>query len=454
MNRRDFLSTSGLAVGGAIVGGRWPRMIHLPAPADYTVRIAPLNLELAPGVVIRTTAFNGTVPGPLMRWRAGRPITVDVVNDTGADDWVHWHGLIIPSAVDGSEEEGTPTAPAHGARRYAFTPEPTGFRWYHSHRMAGHDLRIGTYSGEFGFLMLDPDSDPARYDQEVFLALHDWDGYPTGGDDGFRFVMYNHASINGRLLGAADPIRVREGERVLLHVLNASATDIHQLALPGHTFTVTALDGNPVPVPATVATLRLGPGERIDAVVTMNQPGVWVLGECDDRVRTMGMGIVVEYANRPGPPRWVAPAMPTWDYLAFANPPGTEPATADAAPAVRIPMVFRSKFGGHGDFEHWTINGQEFPDGAATTITAGTRYRMAFDNQSTDDHPVHLHRHRFELVTVNRRPTAGLIKDVVIVPAMTTTEVEFTADNPGLTLFHCHMQDHMDFGFMHLFEYA
>jgi FtsP/CotA-like multicopper oxidase with cupredoxin domain len=451
MNRREFLARSGLATAGAFAGRGLPWDFRQQS-ADYTIRIAPLDLELAPGVVTRTTAFNGSVPGALLRWRAGRPITVDVLNDTDADDWVHWHGLIIPSGVDGSEEEGTPPVPAHGARRYTFTPQPAGFRWYHSHRMAGHNLRVSTYSGEFGFLMIEPDSNPAPYDQEAFLALHDWDAYPTGGDDGFRFVMYNHASINGRLLGFGEPLRVREGERVLLHVLNASATDIHWLALPGHSFRIIALDGNPVPVPAAVETLRLGPGERVDAVVTMDRPGVWVLGECDDRVRTMGMGIVIEYANQQGPPRWTPPVMRAWDYLRFANPVSTRASLGE--PAERIPMAFRSRFHGHGDFEHWTINDQEFPEAGLTTLTGGRRYRLVFDNKSSEDHPVHLHRHRFELVAVNGTPTAGLLKDVVIVPAFTTTEVEFTADAPGRTLFHCHMQDHMDFGFMHLFQYA
>jgi FtsP/CotA-like multicopper oxidase with cupredoxin domain len=468
MNRRDFLSTTGLALAGvASVGARpWRDSLALDSPreaADYTLHIAQLDLELAPRTVVRTTAYNGAVPGPLIRVREGQPVSVDVTNDTGADDWVHWHGLFIPSDVDGSGEEGTPPVPAHGVRRYTFTPRPAGTRWYHSHRFAGHDLRVATYTGQFGFFMIDPPADPARYDQELFLALHDWDPYISGGDDGFQMVMYNHASVNGRLLGAGDPIRVREGERVLFHVLNASATDMHWLALPGHQFAVTALDGNAVPTPAAVRTLRLGPGERIDAVVTMNQPGVWVLGECTDRVRKSGMGVVVEYANRSGEPQWTSPGTPAWDYRAFgrsseisqaAAAPTTPDSSRASAPAQPIPMVFRSEFHGHGDFEHWTINGKGFPDDPPIMVSEGKRYRLVFDNRSTDDHPVHLHRHRFEVVAVNHQPTAGVLKDVVVVLANTTLEVEFVADNPGKTLFHCHMQDHMDFGFMQLFEYA
>jgi len=181
----------------------------------------------------------------------------------------------------------------------------------------------------------------------------------------------------------------------------------------------------------------------------MNNPGVWILGAPRDQDRDIGMGVVIEYANRTGAPQWITPAPPTWDYTIFGK-----SAPAVGARATDVPLVFRSEFHGHGDFEHWTINGKGFSDSKTVMLTHGTRYRLVFDNQSTDDHPVHLHRHRFEIVAIDHTPTAGVVKDVVLVPAGKTLEVEFTADNPGKTLFHCHMQDHMDFGFMLLFDYA
>ena len=93
----------------------------------------------------------------------------------------------------------------------------------------------------------------------------------------------------------------------MFHFLNASAIENRHLALPGHKFNVVALDGNPVPVPAAVDVLLLGPGERIDAWVEMNQPGVWILGAPEDPVREGGLGIAVEYANQHRTPQWVAP---------------------------------------------------------------------------------------------------------------------------------------------------
>jgi FtsP/CotA-like multicopper oxidase with cupredoxin domain len=141
---------------------------------DFTLRIAPMTVELAPQVVISTIGYSNKVPGPLMRVREEQRVAVEVVNDTDVPEYVHWHGLLVPSDVDGAEEEGTPAVPAHGRRRYEFVAKPAGSRWYHSHTMAMTDLHRGAYTGQFGFLMIDSANDPGRYDQEVFLALREW----------------------------------------------------------------------------------------------------------------------------------------------------------------------------------------------------------------------------------------------------------------------------------------
>jgi FtsP/CotA-like multicopper oxidase with cupredoxin domain len=261
-------------------------------------------------------------------------------------------------------------------------------------------------------------------------------------------VSYDVATMNGKQLGFGEPVRVRANQRVLFHILNASATLTHWLACSGHTMQVVAMDGNPVPVPKNMEAIRLAPAERIDVVVEMTRPGVWILGETRDDLRKAGMGIVVEYADQQGEPRWVSPPETEWDYTQFAHP--QKAAEAD----VHIPLVFRSKFTGHGDFDHWTINGKSFPKTDTISLQQGKRYRLAMQNQSTDDHPVHLHRHTFEVTNLNGTAMSGLRKDVIVVKAKSSAEVDFVASNPGMTLFHCHQQNHMDFGFMMLFRYA
>jgi FtsP/CotA-like multicopper oxidase with cupredoxin domain len=87
-------------------------------------------------------------------------------------------------------------------------------------------------------------------------------------------------------------------------------------------------------------------------------------------------------------------------------------------------------------------------------VHEGRRYRLKLRNASDDIHPLHLHRHSFELVRAGGKPAAGVIKDVVMLGGFHEVEFDFVADNPGMTLLHCHQQLHMDFGFMFLFDYA
>lgn len=440
--------------------------------ADFTLRIAPVALEIAPSHFISTIGYNGTSPGPVLRMREGKPVTVDVINDTDAAELVHWHGLFLPPEIDGAEEEGTPTIPAGGSHRYQFTPRPAGTRWYHSHAMATGDLHRGTYTGQYGFLMIDSGTDPGHYDQELFLALRDWEPYYTD-----QFVDMDEAdapgpqpekpavldtrpnglevtsqlfSINDKALGAGEPIRVRQGTRVLVHLLNASAVENRTIALPGHEFHVLALDGNPVPKPGPAKVITIAPGERVDAYIEMNRPGVWILGATDDATRNAGLGVVIEYANQHREPQWLAQPGIFWDYTLFGGP----PPAARQTPEQLIDMTFAKIPGGAGAFNTWTINGRPYPHEREFVLHAGQRYRLVFRNRTDDAHPVHLHRHRFELIDVNGKPTSGIMKDTVIVPLYGRVTVSLLADQPGLSLFHCHIQAHMDYGFKALFRYA
>jgi FtsP/CotA-like multicopper oxidase with cupredoxin domain len=183
----------------------------------------------------------------------------------------------------------------------------------------------------------------------------------------------------------------------------------------------------------------------------MRNPGVWILGEVRKHIQAAGMGVVAEYAGCTGKPQWRQPKKLDWDYTLFA---GSGPATAQTGDGTEIPLVFKPKFTGHGAMERWMINGKSFPHTDTIALRRGQRYRLLFRNESTDDHPVHLHRHSFELVQLpGGRCGRGIVKDTVLVDANKEASVEFTADDPGMTLFHCHQQDHMDMGFMMLFRY-
>lgn len=477
MNRREFVALSALGAIGLRARGT-ARGQNAEAdqahPADVTLRIAPVTVDLTPSLSFSTIGYNGACPGPVLRVREGVPQTVDVINDTDVPEQVHWHGLLLPPELDGAEEEGTPVVPARGRRRFTIAPTPSGTRWYHTHTMAMDDLHRGGYTGQFGFLIVDGGHDPGGYDREVCLALRDWEPFfsaqmpdadsrsfwwpqterPAAVDDRPNGLEVSAAfySINDKALGAGEPIRVRPGERVLFRLLNASAIENRIVALPGHRFRIVALDGNPVPNPQLVEQVLLGSGERVDAIVEMNQPGVWILGAVEDRVRNAGLGIVVEYANQRRKPEWSAPGRLVWDYADFGRAAiGVE---AEAAPSETVEMIFEKVPRAYGRFNGFTVNGTAYPHEREFVLHEDRRYRLVFRNRTADAHPVHLHRHLFELVETFGKPTAGIVKDTVVVPGYGRAAVEFVANQPGPTLLHCHIQQHMDYGFKALLRYA
>jgi FtsP/CotA-like multicopper oxidase with cupredoxin domain len=305
--RRKFMigaAAAGMTLGSAL-GRAYTQIV---SSSDYSLRIAPLRLELAPGKVIDTFAYNDRVPGPVLRLREGRQISIDIRNDTDIDDIIHWHGLYVPSLADGAMEEGSPMVVRGGTQRYTFVPKPIGTR--------------------------------------------------------------------------------------------------------------------------------------------MNQPGVWIFGGIREEDRQMGLGVVVEYANQRGEPQWVAPPSSAWDYTVF----GIDRPVA--APDERIELLFEKVAGGRGGYNRWTINGRSWPATNPLFTTAeGKRYRLFMTNKSGDNHPVHLHRHTFEVTKVGDKATAGVMKDTINMTRFSTVEIDFIADDPGPTLLHCHHQDHQDEGFMGLMTY-
>src|SRR5579863_5163719 len=272
--RRNFIQAAAAGGGLALAScnsSSGPTASNAPTgPADITLRIAPVLADIAKDHTISTIGYNGQVPGPPIRLREGVPVTVDLFNDTGTPEFVHWHGLIVGADVDGAPEEKSLVVPAQGHLRYSLTPQPSGARFVHSHVMPMSDLNRGSYTGQFGFVYIEPRTNPGQYDQEIFLATHEWEPFYTTEEEaddeditpaektrkeeedknskpnGWE-IGYQRFTINGKALGYGEPVRVKEGQRVLFHILNGSATENIKLALAGHQLQVVGMDGNPVP---------------------------------------------------------------------------------------------------------------------------------------------------------------------------------------------------------------
>ncbi len=190
LSRRNFLSAGTRWWAALLLSGRAVRMAWTAegSKADYTLTIATQPIELAPNRIVSVTAYNGQFPGPLLRFKEGVRVTVDVHNDTDIPEQLHWHGQSIPSDVDGPpRKEHHSSRP--NSRRISFVPRPSGFRFYHTHVRAGADLSLGQYSGLVGPVYIEPKNNPGRYDREVFLTLKEFQPtFSRGGDMDMDFL--------------------------------------------------------------------------------------------------------------------------------------------------------------------------------------------------------------------------------------------------------------------------
>jgi FtsP/CotA-like multicopper oxidase with cupredoxin domain len=433
---------------------------------EISLEIVPCQIEVAPGHVIRTNGYKD-VTGAVLRIPEGRLVEVEIHNQTSAREYVHWHGFSLDAALDGTAEEGSLFVEPGGRLRYTIPGQTAGSYYVHSHAMAHHDMNAGMYGGQFAFVYVQPQQEAGDYDREIFLTSHEWEPYMVNemeeqrsveemhhlridpeeaeevGEGGWD-VRYRLASLNGKALGHGEPIRVKEGERILLHLLNASATENIQIALPGHEFLVQAMDGHCVPNPAKVSVLDLGVGERADAIVEMTTPGIWVLGSTDEAARGMGLGVVIEYAGRQGDAVWTDVAAPEWDYTLFGDGGRKRQGEEIAIALRRLPLT-------EDGTDRWEMAGVVGEDKFLTDLQVGSSYRIRIANESNEWHPMHLHRSAFELTEFHGKATAGLMKDTIVVPPYEEVEMLVTPRQTGPALFHCHNQMHMDAGLQVLF---
>ena len=421
--------------------------------------VRPSRIELAPEHAVSVAAYNGAFPAPLLRARQGAPLHIDLHNTTPyTESFRCTAGMFVLAGEDVSaaDEPAVVSVPAGGAmqlgacatRRLLVLTDIPGAHLYQSDQLGPSLLQSGPYSAQAGVILVEPRADAGRYDREYVLVLKEFQPSLHRGPAGFE-TRYASCTVNGRMLGYGEPLRVKQGERMLLHVVNASASETRHLALPGHAFHVVSLDGHAVCEPRAVSSLRLGAGERLSALVSMQTAGVWLLGDLHNSERAGGLGIVVEYAARRGAPRWQPPRTTRWDYLQLsARPPGLPPTQQGGnAPTVRLPVVI-ARVGNTRGFSRFTVNGRSFSaeSPAAFRLRAGHRYRLHFDNASDNACCLHLTGHPFELVSSAAEWHTGLSKDVLLLERGQRLVADIAARAPGTFLLQCRRQLQRDFG--------
>jgi FtsP/CotA-like multicopper oxidase with cupredoxin domain len=466
MRRKAFI---GAAAGTMAVAALPPLRDSARASdlVEVTLTAAPLRFSPVPGLDFGGVAFNGTIPGPVLRVVHGQRLRANFVNRSGLDATVHWHGMILPNAMDGAEGVTQPAVPDGRSFVYEFAPGPPGTRWYHDH------VGRGLERGLFGLFIVE-DPNEARADAEFVLVFHDVPRLSTiaaamrgtsgaGMVDPFGSpelmqmapndrmgdeVAYAAHCINGASYPSTTPLRVEVGQRVRLRILNANLTQTRYVRLGGHQLTVTHSDGNPLVQPLTVDALRVGVAERYDVWFEVTKPGAWLLQALSTDPLAYEQAVVVhtpgfERASPLGSPASVVGI----DYFTYEAAGGT----ASGGPDSGVPAHDFTLGGGAYGSNQWTLNGAVYPNTPKIYVARSDVVAVRFTNKTDMDHPMHLHGHVVDLLEVDgKRLTRPLAKDTSLVRANGGTLIwRFTADSPpGRWLLHCHNAVHMMDGMM------
>jgi FtsP/CotA-like multicopper oxidase with cupredoxin domain len=278
---------------GALAGQLSPvarPAVAQPAGAlrEFTLVAEPVRWEIQPGLVVDGWGYNGATPGPTIRVTEGDRVRVTLTNHLPVPTTIHWHGIDVPIAQDGVPGLSQDPVEPGDTFVYEFIATNPGTRWYHSHVDSNMQIQMGL----FGAFIIDPRApEPVTYDREytyiltekaldVTPAVAEGDAEVRNRDAGngrggaFQFDLF---LMNGKAGTAIEELKVSEGERVRIRLINAGNL-VHTMHTHGHSFKIIATDGNPVPPAAQLLkdTVLIGPAERYDVELVANNPGIWM----------------------------------------------------------------------------------------------------------------------------------------------------------------------------------
>lgn len=489
LHRRDFLHIGGLAftasVGSRLIGLGQHGAVEASArrtlaeakhASSYTFRVA--QTEVAPaGTPVKAPLIGGRLPGPEIRVKEGEMLRVKVQNALDEPTTVHWHGLLLPSAMDGVPGVTQAPIPPGQVFVYEYPIRQAGTFWYHSH------FELQEQRGLSGPFVIEAKDEPLRYDHDYVLFLTDWlnsdpaeiiprlrqtgmsmsgtmkgdmkmmkGGMMQGGmkmaqTADLSDVKYDAFLLNGK--SNTDPwaCQARAGERVRFRLINGSASTFFRFMIDGHGLTITHTDGEAVQS-VEVDNLLLGSGECYDFVVQVGPSGSHTIRAEAQDGSGAALGVLHTRDAKPTvnhqPPVW---GKRTLDYAQLRAP---HPTSLPAGPERRVTLAL----GGDMARYVWTINEQVYPKAEPLLIKEGERIIVEIKNNTHMFHPMHLHGHFYRLLARPGEDSFAPLKHTAWVAPGKTLQFEFLADNPGKWFFHCHNLYHLVAGMAREWHYT
>ena len=273
-----------------------PRTSTFTAPADargdrplkprlengvkvFDLDASVIRWNILPDVQVTAYAINHQVPGPRLELTEGDHVRINFTNHLPEPATMHWHGLIVPNAMDGPGEITQVPVPPGGQYVYDYVVQQHGTYFYHSHTNPDRQQALGLY----GALLIAPrdSSSELRADHDYVVELQEWlnrDGltYPAMLMEG---GLPNYFTINGKAYPATDTLRMRVGETMKFRFIGSSNNFIHPMHMHGGPFTVVARDGVTLAPAARFEAdvINVGPGQRYDVIWPARRPGKWIL---------------------------------------------------------------------------------------------------------------------------------------------------------------------------------
>ena len=287
-----------------------------PAAKEFTLTAKEVPWTLAPGKVVKGWAYNGQIPGPEIRVKEGDRVRVTFKNELPVPSSIHWHGVHVPWMMDGPPGINQKPVKPGETFVYEFVARPAGTRFYHTHGSGQHDEALQMDMGLYGAFVIEARDEP-RYDREYTIVLSErlstlmpWEEKPAAPHGGHGAAPTPSAPapaaghgagasdsffMNGKSWPEAEPLRVNQGERVRIRLINAGSMSTHPMHLHGHSFRVVAIDGNRLETPIVRDVVPVSPGERYDIEFVADNPGVWLFHCHELHHMDAGMAVLVQY---------------------------------------------------------------------------------------------------------------------------------------------------------------